>query len=237
MADLIRTTYSPSDSEYGSWASHNLDNFEKVLLDENATCSTSINLLWEQATQLLGHTNGRIEGATIMSSQCGQVVYPAFFESSNFMRKGYLQLCAFPGFLHMDGMRFHSLKDECSNADRKNLAPGLIYPHATLEDEQWYRCPATFVSPRPAYAPDASLCWTISVHDTCLEGRLCLGSFYRAIYEGWKLIQAMCCLLLTTPREHEPDSPAGDLAQHFCLNKTPSKNTARWLLVTVGRDY
>jgi len=172
-----------------------------------------------------------------MSSQCGQVVYPAFFESSNFMRKGYLQLYAFPGFLHMDGMRFHSLKDECSNADRKNLAPGLIYPHATLEDEQRYRCPATFVSPRPAYAPDASLCWTISVHDTCLEGRLCLGSFYRAIYEGWKLIQAMCCLLLTTPCEHEPDSPAGDLAQHFCLNKTPSKNTARLLLVTVGRDY
>jgi hypothetical protein len=49
--------------------------------------------------------------STIISSKFGQVVYPAFFEANDFMREGFMQLCAFPGRLRKDDMDFNCLID------------------------------------------------------------------------------------------------------------------------------
>jgi hypothetical protein len=65
--------------------------------------------LFKSATRLMGHP--RIMESTIISSKFGQVVYPAFFEANDFMREGFMQLCAFPGRLRKDDMDFNCLID------------------------------------------------------------------------------------------------------------------------------
>jgi hypothetical protein len=176
-----------------------------------------------------------------MSSRCGQVVYPAFFESSDFMGKGYLQLCVFPGSLHMKGMRFDSLVDE--NRKREKSIRGSVHSDRffNAEDSQKFRCPTTFVSPRPTHAPHASLCWRISVREDCLLGSLRLERSEGTVLDAWNLLQTLCCLLLTPPCEHEPNSPAGDLAQRFHLDRMPTRDTSKedssLLLFSAGRDY
>ena len=66
--------------------------------------------LFNDATMLMGHLP-RFTQSTIISSKYGQVVFPAFFEANDFMREGYMQLCAFPGRLRKDDMDFDCLMD------------------------------------------------------------------------------------------------------------------------------
>ena len=70
--------------------------------------------LFADATTLMGHPPLSRE-STIISSGYGQVVFPAFFEANDFMREGYMQLCAFPGRLRKDDMDFECLIDAVHN--------------------------------------------------------------------------------------------------------------------------
>ena len=69
--------------------------------------------LFNDATILMGHPRifRQSRRTTIISSGYGQVVFPAFFEANDFMREGYMQLCAFPGRLRKDDMDFDCLID------------------------------------------------------------------------------------------------------------------------------
>jgi hypothetical protein len=222
MIYLIETIYSPPHRVDRLWGSGFYDNLQTLLSDDNAKYGRDLDTLWKRATTLLGH--GDLRKATIISSRCGQVVYPAFFESTHFMGKGYLQLCAFPGFLNMNGMRFDSLIEDYLDPTLYLRAP------RTVEAGQKFRVPTTFVSPRPMSEPHASLRWRISVYDDCLRGRLGLGSSDNyTTRSAWRLITMMPELLLTPPCGHEPDSPAGDLAERF--------NLGEGLLLSARRDY
>jgi hypothetical protein len=153
------------------------------------------------------------------------------------MRKGYLQLCAFPGFLNMNGMMFESLIDE-----NDGLMPReFMFVEAasrTAEQNQNFAVPTTFVSPRPTYEPHTSLRWRILVYDDCLRGRLCLGSSGDKILGAWNSIRVMPYFLLTPPCEHEPDSPARDLAKCFSHDKVLfGARTPTMPLLLTGRDY
>jgi hypothetical protein len=172
-----------------------------------------------------------------MSPRYGQVVYPAFFESRDFMRKGHLQLCAFPGFLHMNGMRFDNLVDECYHTNGSRIGPSRQCHRFTARQRRKFMCPEYFVSPHPTSIPDTSFCWTISVQDDGLLGRLHLGSAEPEILPAWELIRAVCCLLLTPPCEHESSSPAGDLTRRFCLDAMPVGEDSSPLLFSAGREY
>jgi hypothetical protein len=69
--------------------------------------------IFKCAAQLMGHQ--KIRDSTIVSSKSGQVVYPAFFEATDFMRNGFIQLCAFPGKLNKDDMQFDFFLDSWSD--------------------------------------------------------------------------------------------------------------------------
>lgn len=190
----------------------------------------SIDMIMQHATNLLGH---RLAGTdTIISSNRGQVVYPAFFESSNFMAKGYLQLSVFPGFLNMNGMRFDRMIDEWySTHDRFS---GEV-TRSDAEEHQ-LRVPATFVPPRPTDSLSAPMRWRTSVYDDVLQGTLVLDDGQNGTFGGWDLVKTMSRVLLTSPCEHKPDIPAGDLAEYFYLDMKIA-HRVRPQLLSAGRDY
>ncbi len=190
-----------------------------------------MSMIMGDAAVLLGHHNGN--DATIVSSHRGQVVYPAFFESSNFMAKGYLQLCVFPGFLNMNGMRFDRMLDDYWHI-------GATYLNESVRSAHYHhiKVPATFVPHRPTHSFQPAMRWRTSVFDDQLQGSLVLDNGQNGSFGGWNLIRTMGDILLSPPCEHEPDSPAGDLAPRFFFGgnfKAPGPRPL--LLLSAGRDY
>ena len=73
--------------------------------------------LFQSAQNLMGHTMSKIRPkSTVISSKLGQVIFPAFFDANDFMRNGFMQLCAFPGKLRKDDMDFDCLIDVWSDS-------------------------------------------------------------------------------------------------------------------------
>jgi hypothetical protein len=65
--------------------------------------------VFQYAAKMMGHQE--IGDWAIISSLSGQVLYPAFFEAGDFLKEGYLQMCAFPGKLRQGDMEFDFLLD------------------------------------------------------------------------------------------------------------------------------
>lgn len=78
-----------------------------------AILSCSAISIFKHAAKLMGHQ--KIRDSTIVSSKSGQVLYPSFFEATDFMTEGFMQLCAFPGKLNKDGMNFDFFLDAWSD--------------------------------------------------------------------------------------------------------------------------
>ncbi|KAI9840168.1 MAG: hypothetical protein M1837_001881 [Sclerophora amabilis] len=105
---------------------------ESLTLESKARIVTGDSeVLFNYVTDLLGHEEGR--DRTIISSGNGQVLYPAFFDSTQFTPTGCLQMSVIPGRLRWNGMFFDALiqTDRESHettpldpTDRKILAVG-----------------------------------------------------------------------------------------------------------------
>lgn len=68
--------------------------------------------VFQHAAKIMGH--GKVSDSTIISSLNGQVLFPSFFEATEFLREGYLQMSAFPGKLEKGDMQFDFLLDAWS---------------------------------------------------------------------------------------------------------------------------
>lgn len=105
-------------------------------------------------------------------------------------------------------------------------------------EEYQLRVPATFVPPRPTDSLQTPMRWRTSVYDDVLRGTLVLDDRQNDCFGGWKLMQLMDHVPLTPPCQHKPDSPAGDLAEHFYLAKEFTGIACTPLLLLSGRrDY
>jgi hypothetical protein len=82
----------------------------QALMHGQSTCLLlPPSFIFKYAANLMGHKN--IGDSTIVLSQCGQVLFPAFFEVSDFSNVGFLQLCTFPGKLRISKMEFDYFTD------------------------------------------------------------------------------------------------------------------------------
>ncbi|KAF7507568.1 hypothetical protein GJ744_010359 [Endocarpon pusillum] len=214
---LVESRFSPDPTD--SWEATVLRKCQNVIYDVDYASVCSIDAIMQHATNRLGQRP--VAKDTIISSNRGQVIYPAFFESSNFMAKGYLQLCVFPGFLNMNGMRFDRMIDEWDHMRDTQKRPNIFRDEiASLDaEEHQLRVPATFIPPRPTDSLQIPMRWRTSVYDDVLQGTLVLDDRRNDNLAGWILVQIMDYVQLTPPCQHKPDSPAGDLAEHFYLNE------------------
>lgn len=192
----------------------------------------------ECGARLLAHEE--VDRSTVVSSGLGQVLYPAFFESTAFVKRGYLHMCVLPGFLSMNGMRFHRLQDGLSPTS--NSGSGRTDSNVSKEalEEQGTIVPADFASPHPIHRSINPIHWRIAVYDDVLKGDLLLAGNYSPVCSGFDLITRMSNLVLSPPCEHASDAPAEDLAQHFRFWFAPGPDMfhrQQRLLVTVQRDY
>ncbi|RFU30055.1 hypothetical protein B7463_g6296, partial [Scytalidium lignicola] len=97
--------------------------------------------IFKHAAKLMGHQ--KIWDSTIISSNSGQVLYPSFFEATDFITEGFMQLCAFPGKLNKDEMDFDFFLDAwsdivhtegLSDADTEEIDSGDEIESRILED-------------------------------------------------------------------------------------------------------
>lgn len=115
--DNIHQRLYPIKSNYaiktGNWLKLITTGWQALMHGECKMLACDAFTIFRHAAKLLGHEN--IAESTVISSKCGQVLYPTFFESTEFIRTGFLQLSAFPGYLSMDGMRFDCFVDAWIN--------------------------------------------------------------------------------------------------------------------------
>lgn len=90
--------------------------------------------IFKHAAKLMGHQN--IWDSTIISSKCGQVLFPAFFESDSFIRHGFMQLSAFRGKLNMDDMQFDLFLDDWSDKLNTEGVPDADTEEINTDEEE-----------------------------------------------------------------------------------------------------
>ena len=89
--------------------------------------------IFQYAARMMGHQ--KVWDSTIVSLY-GQVLYPAFFETNEFLNEGVLQLCAFPGKLQQGSMQFDFLLDSLSNELNTHEISGAETEEVSDEEEE-----------------------------------------------------------------------------------------------------
>jgi hypothetical protein len=221
---------------FDTFTSFIVDHWEAFWSEEHKAFSCLPDSIFEHAAKLLGHE--AIGKSTIMSSMCGQTLYPAIFDSKTLIGSGYLRLCALPGFLNMNGMRFCRV-DESASSRSYSSQPLAMSPMIAGQSEQLR---ADFTSTHATDDLAKSLNWSISVLDDRLLGELVLGNSREF---AWKLIANLQAVLLTPSCKHAPGTQAGEVAHHFTLEfcymppvvGQEGQGFRKRLLIVAGRSY
>lgn len=220
-----------------------MSNWQEQLHGECKFLSCELHNIMDHAIVLLGH--GKVDRSTLISSKRGQVVYPAFFESSTLMRGAILQLCAFPGYLNMNSMRFERLVDgwiydgkKFPELESENVIEKLGNS-LWIREGKTFKLPTDFLPPHPLCSDDAPLYWRVAVYDDVLHGEILPAGAESEAFSAWKLMETMCYSLLTLPCKHGSNTLAGDLAYNFThITEIGGFDPLRQhFLLSTGRDY